>query len=109
MSVDAEKVESIAKMSQAQPMEADGSTPSVRRLKSFSGMVLYYQLFIPDCSAIAKPLTPLTGGQQRRDGKKKGYSGIFPEADAIGLNKGVCRSIPEAEGCSSELCRAGSP
>ncbi|XP_042183782.1 uncharacterized protein LOC121847269 [Oncorhynchus tshawytscha] len=78
VSVDPEKVEAIAKMSHAQLMEADGCTPSARRLKSFLGMVLYYQHFIPDCSAIARPLFALTGGQKRRgrDGKK-GNSGIF--------------------------------
>lgn len=47
-------------------MEVDGCTPSVRRIKSFLGMVFYYQHFLPNCSAVAKPLFALTAGQKRR-------------------------------------------
>lgn len=66
VSVDPAKVEVIAKMTVQDLMEVDECTPSVRRLKSFLGMVFYYQHFIPRCSAIAKPLFALTAGQKRK-------------------------------------------
>lgn len=53
-------------------MMEDGCTPSQKRVRSFLGMVMYYQHFIPGCSSIAKPLFALTAGQKRRgrhDGK----------------------------------------
>ncbi|XP_041654997.1 uncharacterized protein LOC121517360 [Cheilinus undulatus] len=79
VAVDPEKVEVIVKMSKKDLMESDGCTPSVRRLKSFLGMVFYYQRFIPNCSSIAKPLFALTAGQKRRGkgGKSKQNPGVF--------------------------------
>ena len=53
-------------MSKADLMEDDGCTPSVKRIKSFLGMVFYYQHFIPNCSSIAKSLFALTAGQKKR-------------------------------------------
>uniref|UniRef100_A0A8C1HXU3 Gypsy retrotransposon integrase-like protein 1 n=1 Tax=Cyprinus carpio carpio TaxID=630221 RepID=A0A8C1HXU3_CYPCA len=70
VSVDFTKVDVISKMSKLQLMEEDGCTPSARRIKSFLGMIFYYQHFIPNCSSIAKPLFALTAGQKRR-GKEK--------------------------------------
>ncbi len=66
VSADPSKVEAIAKLSKTDLMEEDGCTPSVRRIKSVLGMILYYQHFIPNCSSIAKPLFSLTAGQKRR-------------------------------------------
>lgn len=66
VSVDPSKVEVITNMAVQDLMEVDGFTPSVRRIKSFLGMVFYYQHFIPNCSSIAKPLFALTAGQKRR-------------------------------------------
>lgn len=62
----------ISDMPKETLMEEDGCTPSVRRVRSFLGMVLFYQSFIPRGSAIAKPLFALTEGQKRsgRPGKK---------------------------------------
>ena len=40
-----EKVEVITKMSKADLMDDDGCTPSVQRIRSFLGMVFYYQGF----------------------------------------------------------------
>lgn len=51
-------------------MEEDGCTPSTQRIKSFLGMIFYYQHFIPNCSSITKLLFALTVGQKRR-GKEK--------------------------------------
>ncbi|KAJ8378416.1 hypothetical protein AAFF_G00243040 [Aldrovandia affinis] len=47
--------------------------PSVKKLKSFLGMVFFYQSFIPGCSAIAKPLFALTAGMKRKDGPGGGW------------------------------------
>lgn len=66
VSVDPSKVEVIAKLSKTDLMEEDGCTPSVRRIKSVLGMILYYQHFIPNCSSVARPLFSLTAGQKRR-------------------------------------------
>ena len=70
VSVDPAKVEVISKMSKADLMEDNGCTPSVRRIRSFLGMVFYYQHYIPNSSSIAKPLFGLSAGQKRR-GKVK--------------------------------------
>lgn len=66
VAVDPAKVEVISKMSKADLMDDDGCTPSVKRIKPFLGMMLYYQHFIPGCSSLAKPLFALTSGQKRR-------------------------------------------
>ncbi|KAK3505903.1 hypothetical protein QTP70_003695, partial [Hemibagrus guttatus] len=41
-------------------MMPDGVTPSQKKIKSFLGMVMYYQKFISNCSSVAKPLFNLT-------------------------------------------------
>uniref|UniRef100_A0AAV2LR93 ribonuclease H n=1 Tax=Knipowitschia caucasica TaxID=637954 RepID=A0AAV2LR93_KNICA len=92
VSVDPSKVEVITSMTVGDLMEADGSTPSVRRIKSFLGMVFYYQHFIPNCSAIAKPLFALTAGQKRR-----GKSALFKKS------QGTFRKLTPADwndGCA---------
>lgn len=66
VAVDPAKVEVITKMSKTDLMEDDGCTPSAKRIKSFLGMVFYYQHFIANCSSIAKPLFALTAGQKKR-------------------------------------------
>ena len=93
--VDAEKVEVIAKMSTRDLMEDDSCTPSVRKVKSFLGMVFYYQHFIPNCSSLAKPLFALTAGQKRR-----GNAGKYSQ------NPGVSRKLKPADwtpDCDSAL------
>lgn len=74
VAVDPAKVEVIAKMTKAELMEDDGCTPSVKRIKSFLGMIFYYQHFIPSCSSMAKPLFALTAGQKRRGRVKTGIN-----------------------------------
>lgn len=66
VSVDQEKVAVIAGFRKEDLMEADGCAPSQKKVRSFLGMVLYYQHFIPGCSSIARPLFALTGGQKRK-------------------------------------------
>lgn len=66
VSVDPAKVEVITRITAQDLMDNDGCTPSVKKIKSFLGMVFYYQHFIPNCSSISKPLFSLTAGQRRR-------------------------------------------
>lgn len=54
--MDPSKVESISKISSLDLMELDGTTPSQKKIRLFLGMLNYYQHFIPNYSAIAKPL-----------------------------------------------------
>uniref|UniRef100_A0A3P9J9N1 Gypsy retrotransposon integrase-like protein 1 n=1 Tax=Oryzias latipes TaxID=8090 RepID=A0A3P9J9N1_ORYLA len=59
-------------------MNPDGCTPSQQKVRSFLGMVLFYQHFIPECSRIAKPLFTLTAGQKRRlRGNAGGRAGTY--------------------------------
>lgn len=78
VSVDPGKVEVINAMMTRDLMEDDGCTPSVKRIKSFLGMVFYYQHFIPHCSSVARPLFALTAGQKRR-----GKSAIVKKAQGV--------------------------
>ena len=70
VSTDPSKVEGIMRMSSGDLMEADGVTPSAKRIRSFLGMVNYYQHFVPNYSAIAKPLFSLLSGQKCKRGRK---------------------------------------
>lgn len=70
VSTDPSKIEGIMKMSRGDLMEADGVTPSAKRIRSFLGMVNYYQHFVPNYSAIAKPLFSLLSGQKCKRGRK---------------------------------------
>lgn len=54
------KVEAINTIQASDLMEPDGKTPCQKKIRSFLGMVLYYQHFIEGCSAKAKPLFKLT-------------------------------------------------
>lgn len=76
VAVDPAKVEVITRMTVRDLMEEDECTPSLRRIKSFLGMVFYYQHFIPNCSAIAKPLFALTAGQKRRGKSVKNWKSV---------------------------------
>ncbi|KAJ8389522.1 hypothetical protein AAFF_G00119120 [Aldrovandia affinis] len=76
VSVDPTKVDAVSNMPRAALMEEGGCTPSVKKLKSFLGMVFFYQSFIPGCSAIAKPLFALTGGMKRKGRAGRG-AGMF--------------------------------
>lgn len=71
---DPNKVNTITNIREEQLMESDGVTPSQKKIRSFLGMILYYQHFIPDCSAKARPLFRLLSGRQAiphgRKGKK---------------------------------------
>ncbi len=66
IATDPGKVESIAGMTCSDLMEQDGVTPSQKRIRSFLGMVNYYQHFIPKYSSVARPLFELLSGQTRK-------------------------------------------
>uniref|UniRef100_A0A9J8AHH8 Gypsy retrotransposon integrase-like protein 1 n=1 Tax=Cyprinus carpio carpio TaxID=630221 RepID=A0A9J8AHH8_CYPCA len=72
VSTDPSKVESISKMTSLDLMEADGITPSQKRIRSFLGMVNYYQHFVPNYSTVAKPLFDLLKGRIKR--AKRGHA-----------------------------------
>lgn len=65
VSSDPDKVAAIAGVSETDLMEPDGVTPSASKIRSFLGMVVYYQHFIENCSVLAKPLFSLTSGSKK--------------------------------------------
>lgn len=66
-----EKVKVINDIHTTDLMEADGITPSQKKIRSFLGMVLYYQHFIIDCSAKAKPLFSLLSDRSQKRAQRK--------------------------------------
>lgn len=66
VATDPEKVQAITAMSEVDLMMEDGVTPSAKKIKSFLGMVMYYQRFIQNCSSMAKPLFALTAAATGR-------------------------------------------
>ncbi|KAK0139129.1 Transposon Ty3-I Gag-Pol polyprotein [Merluccius polli] len=49
----------------------DGVTPSAKKIKSFLGMIMYYQRFIQNCSSMAKPLFSLTAAATGKANAKR--------------------------------------
>lgn len=80
------KVEAIVNVSEKDLMEVDGVTPSVGKIRSFLGMVIYYQHFIENCSMIAKPLFQLMTGRKR---PRKGRG--------VGKRSGAIRKLTPAD------------
>lgn len=72
VSTDPDKVKAIASMTESALMMEDGVTPSQKKIRSFLGMVVYYQQFIHDCSSIAKPLFALTAAPKGKKGNARG-------------------------------------
>lgn len=62
-------------------MKSEKKYWDIVRVRSFLGMVMYYQHFIPGCSSIAKPLFALTAGQKHigRHGRKLRRPGTYRE------------------------------
>ncbi|KAG1933867.1 interleukin-1 receptor accessory protein-like 1-A [Pimephales promelas] len=83
---DPTKVDAIVNVSEKDLMEADGVTPSVGKIRSFMGMVVYYQHFIENCSMIARPLFQLMSGQ-KKPRKAKG----------LGKRSGAVRKLTPAD------------
>lgn len=61
---DPDKVAAIASLTESDLMEDGTNVPSQRKIRSFLGMVVFYQQFIEGCSSIAKPLFGLTTGRK---------------------------------------------
>ncbi|RXN22815.1 interleukin-1 receptor accessory -like 1-A isoform X3 [Labeo rohita] len=72
VATDPDKVSAISAVSEADLMMPDGVTPSQKKIKSFLGMVMYCQKFIPNCSSVAKPLFNLAAAPK---GKKVSLRG----------------------------------
>lgn len=72
---DPDKVVAITSLTESDLMEDGTDVPSQRKVRSFLGMVVYYQQFIEGCSAMAKPLFRLTSGSKgpRGSGRKQRY------------------------------------
>lgn len=70
---DPDKVVAVTSLTESDLMEDGTNVPSQRKVRSFLGMVVYYQQFIESCSAIAKPLFRLTSGSKgpRGAGRKR--------------------------------------
>lgn len=74
VSTDPDKVEAITSMDEVELMDTDGVTPSQKKIKSFLGMIMYYQHFIENCSKIAKPLFALTAVPGGKKPNKRGVA-----------------------------------
>ncbi len=70
--IDPDKIAAISAVTEKDLMMDDGVSPSARKIKSFLGMVMYYQRFIPNCSSIAKLLFTLTAATKVKKGCSKG-------------------------------------
>ncbi|KAG1930484.1 retrotransposable element [Pimephales promelas] len=68
---DPEKVKVISDIQTTDLMEADGVTPSQKKIRSFPGMTLYQQRFVIDCSAKAKPLFKLPSDRSEKRTRSK--------------------------------------
>ena len=92
---DSDKVKVIGDVGEIELMESDGVTPSWKKIRSFLGMVFYYQHFIADCSAKAKPLFRLISGRQVqpqvKNGRKAKKKLSAPPALAPGDWTGACQ------------------
>lgn len=75
VATDPDKISAISVVEESDLMMEDGLTPSQRKIRSFLGMVLYYQRFIPNCSTIAKPLFALAAAPKGK--KPPGRSATF--------------------------------
>lgn len=62
---DPAKIDAIMSISEKDLMKSDCVTPSACKIRSFLGMVVFYQHFIENCSMLAKPLFQLLTGQKR--------------------------------------------
>lgn len=66
---DPDKVASITSLTESDLMEPGTNVPSQQKIRSFLGMVVFYQQFIESSSSIARPLFGLTTGNKGPRGK----------------------------------------
>lgn len=100
VSDDPGKIEVITNMRVQDLMEDDGFSPSVQRIKSFLGMVFYYQHFIPDGSSTENCLLSQLGKRVRENQHRAENSRAF----IGGLDNGVLQNIQSADGDAAGLC-----
>lgn len=96
ISTDPDKVSAIEAITSEDLMEADGRTPSMKKIRSFLGLANYYSHFVPGFSTMARPLYKLTA--EPRQGKRPGGQ--------VKLRKPVLRKLrPEewTEDCQKAL------
>lgn len=67
---DPDKIKVITEMTESDLMDDKTGAPSQQKIRSFLGMVVYYQQFIEQCSVIARPLFQLTAGPKGHKSKK---------------------------------------
>lgn len=81
VTADPDKIQAITDITEKDLMMEDGITPSQKKIKSFLGMVMFYQRFIQNCSSIAKPLFTLTAapkGQTNKGTKHAAFRKLKP-------------------------------
>lgn len=67
---DPDKIKVIIEMTESDLMDEKTGAPSQQKIRSFLGMVVYYQQFIEQCSVIARPLFQLIAGPKGQKWKK---------------------------------------
>lgn len=101
VATDPDKVKAITSMTVMDLMMEDGITPSQKKIKSFLGMVMYYQQFIQDCSSIAKPLFALTAAPK---GQKEMHVALLLSESCMPMtgNKStvICLSVSSQHFCN---------
>lgn len=78
VSTDPEKVRAMVEITEQDLMEHGTGIPSPSKIKSFLGMVVFYQQYIEGCSRIGKPLFNLTSGMKK---PRHGRGRKKPKAD----------------------------
>ncbi len=78
VATDPDKVRAIDDITEQDLMEDGSDIPSQTKLRSFLGMVVFYQQYIEGCSRIGRPLFALTSGMRKprhAKGKKRTTAG----------------------------------
>lgn len=65
LAADSEKVRAIVDITEEDFLEDGSDIPSQMKIRSFLGMVVFYQQYIEGCSRIGRPLFALTSGMRK--------------------------------------------
>lgn len=95
VSTDPAKVDAIVSITKADLMCPDGVTPSVKKIQSFLGLVMWYQRFIENCSSIARPLFELTSGTKKGRGSRRRSTAPFRKLTAADWTPACERALEE--------------
>ncbi len=87
VATDPDKVRDIVDITEQDLMEDGSGIPSQTKLRSFLGMVVFYQQYIEVCSHIGRPLFAFTSGHEETEACQtpEGYNGR-QKAYIIGLD-----------------------